>query len=332
MDSYLYFCTGCNKLFKVADTGRKVKCSNCSEPLVDLEITDTEYAALNPEKREALKDKARGLNNEPEKKEEKEAPAIFDINALIYGSQDSGADAGMSSGAEADRAPDDEPGVSQNTEPYVGPGVSQSTEPDIESSVSQNTEPDVEPGASQNMQPDLKSGAVPDPEPGSAPAIGQNTEPDREPGTGQNTEQDNGTEQLPVFKPDMETETGSDEDRAAEPDNGLGIDLSSELGIDIGDSFKDPYAAESSVLSSLAETKAKIDNELEKQADEVISVRNNYLKIQIQNQLLTVDNFLSICKLSALQDDGVVDKDEEKLLKKLEKASAEYKKALNKLI
>lgn len=276
MDSYLYFCTECSKLFKVADTGRKVKCSNCSKPLVDLEITDTEYAALNPEKREALKDKARGLNSEPEEKEEKEAPAIFDINALIYGSQDSGADAGISSDAGPGGAPDDEPDVSQSTEPDV----------------SQDTEPDNEPDTNQDMQPDFKPDTAQDPEPDRAPVFGQNTE----------------------------------------QDSGQGIDLASELGIDIGDSFKDPYASESSVLNSLAETKEKLENELEKQADEIISVRNNYLKIQIQNQLLTVDNFLSICKLSALQDDGVVDKDEEKLLKKLEKASAEYKKALNKLI
>ena len=82
----------------------------------------------------------------------------------------------------------------------------------------------------------------------------------------------------------------------------------------------------------IGETGAQLTSEIEKQSDEIIAVRNNYLKIQIQNQLLAVDNFMSICKLSALQDDGVVDKDEEKLLKRLEKATTDYKKALNKLV
>ena len=83
MDSYLYFCTECNKLFKVADTGRNVKCSRCSNLLVDLEITDTEYASLHPEKREALKAGARESVNAKEKPEAQteksgERPDFFD--------------------------------------------------------------------------------------------------------------------------------------------------------------------------------------------------------------------------------------------------------------
>ncbi len=61
-------------------------------------------------------------------------------------------------------------------------------------------------------------------------------------------------------------------------------------------------------------------------------IKNNYLKMQIQNQILAADNFVSICTMSALKDDGKIDSDEAKLLKKLEKLTDEYKKGLNKLI
>ena len=61
-------------------------------------------------------------------------------------------------------------------------------------------------------------------------------------------------------------------------------------------------------------------------------VKNNYLKMQIQNQIFAVDNFVSICTMSALKDDGKIDSDEAKLLKKLEKLTDDYKKGLNKLI
>ena len=38
-------------------------------------------------------------------------------------------------------------------------------------------------------------------------------------------------------------------------------------------------------------------------------VKNNYLKMQIQNQILVADNFVSICTMSALKDDGKIDSD-----------------------
>ncbi|MCR5356510.1 MAG: zinc-ribbon domain-containing protein [Lachnospiraceae bacterium] len=66
--------------------------------------------------------------------------------------------------------------------------------------------------------------------------------------------------------------------------------------------------------------------------DMLSQVKNNYLKMQIQNQILAADNFVSICTMSALKNDGKIDSDEAKLLKKLEKLTDEYKKGLNKLI
>ncbi len=62
------------------------------------------------------------------------------------------------------------------------------------------------------------------------------------------------------------------------------------------------------------------------------SITNTYLKVQIQSQILAADNFVSVCKMSALKNDGVIDAEEAKLLKKIEKITGDYKKALNKLL
>ena len=62
------------------------------------------------------------------------------------------------------------------------------------------------------------------------------------------------------------------------------------------------------------------------------SVRNAYLKTQIQNQIIASDNFLNICKAAALKDDGKIDEEESRLLKDLEKLTKTYNKRLNKLI
>ena len=59
---------------------------------------------------------------------------------------------------------------------------------------------------------------------------------------------------------------------------------------------------------------------------------NTYLKTQIQAQILAADNFVSICKMSALKNDGVIDKDEDKLIKKVVKLTADYTGGLKKLI
>ena len=67
-------------------------------------------------------------------------------------------------------------------------------------------------------------------------------------------------------------------------------------------------------------------------SEQYATFNNRYLKTQIQSQILAADNFVSICKMSALKNDGVVDKDEDKLLKKVEKITDDYTKALKKLI
>ncbi|MBR2677167.1 MAG: hypothetical protein IKE28_09685 [Solobacterium sp.] len=55
---------------------------------------------------------------------------------------------------------------------------------------------------------------------------------------------------------------------------------------------------------------------------------NTFLKAQIDNMINTLKVFETGCELAALQDDGVVDKKEDKALKKLKKATAEYIKTL----
>ena len=450
MDNYLYFCTECNKLFKVADTGRKVKCSHCSKPLADLEITDTEYAALDPDKREALKNKAREGEKAPEVREpavqtpeentgmpetdtkvpeaetkapetetkvpeaETKAPdvvpptpandvkkseekprssGLFDINALLYG------------GAGGDPVPETPPvsappvdiNAAQNAAQKATPKSEPEPEPsappmDINALLKATPEP-AKSAPSTDINALLK--ATPEPEP-SAPPTDINAllkatpepEPAPVPAPAPDVSADTNTGADTDINKNTETDTNTETEADTNTDTDINTDSISAF-FDIGDSFKDPYMSEggsddeddnaqentaedtagqdspipsspipsspipdtpvqsspipdntisdsmirsSAMAGRIAETGAQLTSEIEKQSDEIIAVRNNYLKIQIQNQLLAVDNFMSICKLSALQDDGVVDKDEEKLLKRLEKVTSDYKKALNRLV
>ena len=55
MDKYLYYCENCDKLFKLSNKGKKVKCTKCGAMLKDLEITSSDYEALSPDEKEVLK-------------------------------------------------------------------------------------------------------------------------------------------------------------------------------------------------------------------------------------------------------------------------------------
>ena len=76
----------------------------------------------------------------------------------------------------------------------------------------------------------------------------------------------------------------------------------------------------------------KLKQEAVRTAEQHATFNNSYLKTQIQGQILAADNFVSICKLSAIKNDGVIDSNEDKLLKKITKITENYTKALNKLI
>ena len=58
---------------------------------------------------------------------------------------------------------------------------------------------------------------------------------------------------------------------------------------------------------------------------------NQFIDIQITNMLAMLTTFRRSCQMAAIQDDGRVSRDEEKVLKALEKATATYEKELNRL-
>ncbi len=55
VDNSMYYCPDCNKVFKAAGTGKKIKCSQCAELLYDMKISSEDYSALTKEGRESLK-------------------------------------------------------------------------------------------------------------------------------------------------------------------------------------------------------------------------------------------------------------------------------------
>ncbi|MBO7702937.1 MAG: hypothetical protein J6S26_00720 [Solobacterium sp.] len=59
---------------------------------------------------------------------------------------------------------------------------------------------------------------------------------------------------------------------------------------------------------------------------------NTYLNMQIQNMVNALDSFTTGCELAAVQDDGVISKEEAKMLKTLKKATEEYKKTLKSML
>lgn len=63
-----------------------------------------------------------------------------------------------------------------------------------------------------------------------------------------------------------------------------------------------------------------------------MSITNTYLETQIINQINMVESFKQSCKLASLKDDGVISKDEQKILDKIQKESDLYIKNLRKVI
>ena len=56
------------------------------------------------------------------------------------------------------------------------------------------------------------------------------------------------------------------------------------------------------------------------------------MTIQIRNQIAEVDNFVKLLHDAAKKDDSIIDPAEEKIIKKLQKASNKYIDALRKVI
>ena len=72
MEKIMYYCSECKKLYKVGGTGKKVKCNSCGNELIDLKVTDEEYALMDSAERNELKKKAE--QDEPQKNAVREEP------------------------------------------------------------------------------------------------------------------------------------------------------------------------------------------------------------------------------------------------------------------
>lgn len=59
---------------------------------------------------------------------------------------------------------------------------------------------------------------------------------------------------------------------------------------------------------------------------------NSYTAQQIKNMMQTIETFDHACTLACKMDDGIISKEEKKLLGKITKANNRYKKALMKLL
>lgn len=58
---------------------------------------------------------------------------------------------------------------------------------------------------------------------------------------------------------------------------------------------------------------------------------NTHILTQINNILFSVKLFEDSLELAAMKDDGIISKEEEKIIRKAKKASEEYKKELEKI-
>lgn len=58
---------------------------------------------------------------------------------------------------------------------------------------------------------------------------------------------------------------------------------------------------------------------------------NDYLKAQITNMVTMTKTFEQSCKMAAMKNDGTIDKDEERIIKKISTACKSFTKELEKI-
>ena len=58
---------------------------------------------------------------------------------------------------------------------------------------------------------------------------------------------------------------------------------------------------------------------------------NTYIKMQLNTMIQYLDSFESACQLAAMKDDGLIDKKEQKQLRKIRKSVARFKRDLEKI-
>ena len=59
---------------------------------------------------------------------------------------------------------------------------------------------------------------------------------------------------------------------------------------------------------------------------------NQFIKAQCRNMDSYLSAFIQSCRVAALQDDGVVSKEEERILKRLDKACEKFRSEINKVV
>lgn len=59
---------------------------------------------------------------------------------------------------------------------------------------------------------------------------------------------------------------------------------------------------------------------------------NDHMKLQIKTMLVSIETFRNGMKIGAMKDDGIIDRNEAKIIRKAEKASERYAARLKMLI
>lgn len=58
---------------------------------------------------------------------------------------------------------------------------------------------------------------------------------------------------------------------------------------------------------------------------------NQYISIAIRNEIKVTKNFITTCHLAAKEDDGIIDKEEQRQLNKIKKCCERYMRELEKI-
>ncbi len=59
---------------------------------------------------------------------------------------------------------------------------------------------------------------------------------------------------------------------------------------------------------------------------------NTFIQIQLKYMVSSVEAFMQSCKLAATKDDGIISKEEQRILRKINRASNRYNKQLNRIL
>ena len=59
---------------------------------------------------------------------------------------------------------------------------------------------------------------------------------------------------------------------------------------------------------------------------------NRFIRLEITQQMMNCKNFIGYCRKAAIKIDGIIDDDEARIIKKLDKATAKYVKDLERIM